>query len=180
MQDPARQFEELVRRTGQGDHAAFAALYRATAAKLFAIALRIIPQREIAEEVLQESFVAVWEQAAEYDPMRGTVMGWLGTIVRHGAIDRLRRQTSRPEGRRAPEALLLNVAAADDTARGAELRALQYCLDQIEERPRRAVLLAYLYGLTRDELATELKVPIGTVKSWVRRSLDRLKRCLDA
>jgi RNA polymerase sigma-70 factor, ECF subfamily len=141
--------------------------------------LRIIGRRDIAEDALQGCFVSVWQRAADYDPMRGGAMGWLITIVRHCAIDRLRRLGSHPEGHMAPEELLLELAGMDRADRGVEFRALQRCLDELDERPRRAVLLAYLYGLTRDELAVHLGVPIGTIKSWIRHSLDRLKKCLD-
>ncbi|MGH7116976.1 MAG: sigma-70 family RNA polymerase sigma factor [Stellaceae bacterium] len=178
-QDGPLSFEQLVHRTAARDRAAFTALYAQTAAKLFGIALRIMRQKESAEEVLQESFVAVWERAAGYDPARGSAIGWLITIVRHCAIDQLRRRAARPESRGAPEEALLTLASPDRADSGAELRDLQHCLDELEPEPRRALLLAYCYGLTRDELAQWLAVPLGTVKSWLRRSLERLQRCLD-
>jgi len=171
--------EQLLRRTARRDRAAFAALYARTAAKLFGIALRIMRQREPAEEVLQESFVAVWQRAEDYDPARGSAMGWLVTIVRHTAIDQLRRGSARPESHSAPEEALLALISPDSADSRVELGALQRCLDELEREPRRAVLLAYCYGLSRDELAIRLAVPIGTVKSWLRRSLERLKRCLE-
>jgi RNA polymerase sigma-70 factor, ECF subfamily len=174
------QLEQLIRRTSRGDTAAFAMLYTQTAPKLFGITLRIVGQREEAEEVLQESFVAVWQQAGDYDAARGSAGGWLTAIVRHSAIDHLRRRAGRPERRRAPDESLLSVAAGGgSTDRGVELSALQRCLGELDEQPRRAVLLAYLYGFTREEIAVDLAVPVGTVKSWIRRSVERLKRCLD-
>jgi RNA polymerase sigma-70 factor, ECF subfamily len=171
--------EQLLRRTARRDRSAFAALYARTAAKLFGIALRIMRQREWAEEVLQESFVAVWQRAEDYDPARGSAMGWLVTIVRHSAIDQLRRGGARPESHSAPEEALLALVSPDSADSRVELGALQRCLDELEVEPRRAVLFAYCYGLSRDELAVRLAVPVGTVKSWLRRSLERLKRCLD-
>jgi RNA polymerase sigma-70 factor, ECF subfamily len=178
-QEARLPLEQLIRRTARRDRAAFAALYTQTAAKLFGIALRIMRQREPAEEVLQESFVAVWQRAEDYDPARGSAMGWLVTIVRHCAIDQLRRSAARPESRGAPEEALLTLVSPDSADSGAELGALQRCLDELDPEPRRAVLLAYCYGFTREELAARLAVPVGTVKSWLRRSLDRLKRCLE-
>ena len=169
---------ELMRRTAAGDKSAFAALYQATSAKLFGIALRICGRREIAEEVLQEAFVAIWGRAKDYDPVRGSVMTWLVTIVRHCAIDQLRHQQSRPEGHSAPEELLTSFIATGRSDIGADLRALEHCLDELDPQPRKAVLLAYLYGLTRDEIAARLKVPVGTIKSSLWRSLERLQRCL--
>ncbi|MGH7048503.1 MAG: sigma-70 family RNA polymerase sigma factor [Stellaceae bacterium] len=173
------RLQQLLRATARGDQAAFAALYELTSAKLFGIALRILQQREPAEEVLQESFVAVWERARDYDPARGSAMAWLVTIVRHRAIDHRRRSTIRPESRGAPDEALLALAAPGSTDSRAELRAVQRCLDELDAAPRHAVLLAYCYGLTRDELAVRLAVPVGTVKSWLRRSLERLQRCLE-
>lgn len=178
MPDLNSKLPELMRRTAVGDKAAFAALYHDTSAKLFGIALRICGRREIAEEVLQEAFVAVWGRAKDYDPVRGSVMTWLVTIVRHCAIDQLRHSQSRPEGHSVPEELLSSFVATGRSDVGAELHALQRCLDELDPQPRRAVLLAYLYGLTRDEIAARLKVPVGTVKSSLWRSLERLQRCL--
>jgi RNA polymerase sigma-70 factor (ECF subfamily) len=126
-------------------------LYTQTAPKLFGIALRIVEQREEAEEVLQESFIAVWQRAGDYDPVRGSASGWLTTILHHRAIDHVRRRAGRPESRRAPDESLLTVAADDGSRdRGAELGALQRCLSELDEQPRRAILLAYLYGFTRE------------------------------
>ena len=167
-----------MRRTASGDKSAFAQLYHASSAKLFGVALRICGRREIAEEVLQEAFVAVWGRAKDYDPVRGSVMTWLVTIVRHCAIDQLRHQQSRPEGHSASEDILSSFVSTGRTDISAELRALQRCLDELDPQPRRAVLLAYLYGLTRDEIAARLAVPVGTVKSSLWRSLERLQRCL--
>jgi RNA polymerase sigma-70 factor, ECF subfamily len=170
-----RQLLQVARR----DRAAFTALYTHASAKLFGIALRITGNREAAEEVLQESFLTMWERARDYDPTRGSAMAWLVTIVRHCAIDQLRRRAARPESRRAPEEALATLLAPDSADSRAELRALQRCLDELDEQPRRAVLLAYCYGLTREELSLRFAVPVGTVKSWLRRGLERLRRCLD-
>lgn len=177
--DSPLQLQQLIRRTSRGDKAAFAVLYARTAAKLFGVAIRIVGQREEAEEVLQESFVAIWQRAGDYEPARGSASGWLTTIVRHCAIDHVRRRASRPDSRSAPDQILLGFPASGSTDRGAELAALQRCLAELDEQQRRAILLAYLYGLTREEIAADFAVPLGTVKSWVRRGLERLKRCLD-
>lgn len=173
------QLQELIRRTARRDKNAFAALYTAAAPKLFGVALRIVGRRAVAEEILQETFILAWQRAAGFDPRRGSAMGWLAAILRHSAIDHLRRQGSRPEGHAVPEEVLLGLAAADTADRDLDLRALRRCLDELDEQPRQAVLLAYAYGLTREELAARLAVPVGTVKSWIRRSVERLKRCLE-
>lgn len=180
MSESPLLLQELLRKTAAGDSAAFAALYKQTSAKLFGVAIRIAGRGEIAEDALQECFTLVWRRAGEYNPRRGAAMSWLVAIARNCTIDGLRRRGVRPEGHAAPEEALRHLVAPDATEQGAELRALRTCLDELEEKPRRAVLLAYLYGLTREELAAQLAVPVGTVKSWIRRSLDRLRRCLDA
>jgi len=172
---------ELMRRTARRDHASFQTLYRKTAPQLFAVALRILRHREFAEDVLQDSFVAIWERASDYDALRGSPMSWLATIVRHRAIDALRRLGTRPEGYAdSDEALALLVAGTDTSAdRQLAIGALGRCLDQLEPKPRDAIIYAYAYGYTHEELSRRLKAPLGTVKSWIRRSLDRLKLCLD-
>ena len=131
--------------------------------------------------MLQESFVAVWEKAAGYDPARGSAM--LADYDRAP----LRGDRSAAPPRRPPESRKaagggtgLTSASRDLADRRAELRELQRCLDELDEAPRRAVLLAYCYGLTRDELARAARGAGRTVKSWLRRSLERLKRCLEA
>jgi RNA polymerase sigma-70 factor (ECF subfamily) len=108
-------------------------------------------------------------------------MTWLVTILRRRAIDALRRGARQPERLAEPEAALLALAAgpADRADRGSELRALQNCLGELAAEPRRAMVMIYAYGLTQEEFAAESATPLGTVKSWVRRSLERLKKCLD-
>jgi RNA polymerase sigma-70 factor (ECF subfamily) len=181
LPDAAPLSPDLLRRVAAGDREAFAALYHQAAPKLFAVALRITQRRDLAEEVLQESFVAVWNQAASYDQIKGSPMIWMTTIVRHRAIDQRRRRGNLADATAGSGDALLTLVAgeADRADRGAELAALQRCLDELEAAPRQAVLLAYVHGYTHDELARRLATPIGTVKSWVRRSLERLKRCLD-
>ncbi len=172
---------DLMRRVARRDRAAFHSLYLRTAPQLFAIALRILRQKELAEDVLQECFVSVWERAPDYDQVRGSPMSWLTTIVRHRAIDHLRRIGARPEGAQAgEESLALLVAGeASGAERGAALADLSRCLGELDERARRAVVYAYAYGYTHEELAARLAAPLGTIKSWIRRSLERLKLCLD-
>jgi RNA polymerase sigma-70 factor (ECF subfamily) len=179
--ESASELLDLLRLVARRDDDAFRRLYRQAAPQLFGVALRILRQKEFAEDVLQESFVSIWERAVDYDPVRGSPMSWLTTIVRHRAIDALRRLGARPEGASAgEESLAFLVAGADSGAdRGVMLAALGRCLDQLEPQPRDAVMLAYAYGYTHDELAKRFKAPLGTVKSWIRRSLERLKLCLD-
>jgi RNA polymerase sigma-70 factor (ECF subfamily) len=164
-----------------GDRAALARLYAATSPQLFGLALRMVRRRDLAEEVLQDAFVSVWRRADSFDPTRGTAFAWLAAILRNQAIDLLRRR-----GREAP--LDAEAAAAlpdpapgplDLAADAQSARALAACLDELEAGPRASILLAYYEGLTYEQAAARLATPVGTVKSWIRRSLMRLKGCLE-
>ncbi|HSS45982.1 MAG TPA: sigma-70 family RNA polymerase sigma factor [Burkholderiales bacterium] len=166
-----------------GDQAAFANLYRQTSAKLFGVALRILKREEWAEEVLQDSFVNIWKHAAEYTAPKSAPMTWMTSIVRNRALDLLRRPGLEVaqednsliedfgDGAQGPVELLLQSNAADALAR---------CMQQLEARQRQSIMLAFYHGLTHAELAKHLRQPLGTVKTWIRRGLERLKRCLSA
>ncbi|MDP2229219.1 MAG: sigma-70 family RNA polymerase sigma factor [Moraxellaceae bacterium] len=171
----------LMYRTALGDRRAFEQLYRATSGRLLGVALLVMRRRDLAEDVLQEAFVKIWHSASSYQPERGAVSTWLGTIVRRTAIDRLRRD------RHAAVALddAEWEAMADDapgpldnTMAEAEARRLGLCMEQLDDRQRESVTLAFHHGLTHTELAARLGSPLGTVKAWVRRGLDRLRQCL--
>lgn len=166
-----------------GDRQAFSQLYRQAAPQLFAVVLRILKQRDRAEDVLQEVFVTVWNSAGRYDPQIGTPMAWMMTIARNRAIDHLRRH-----GRTPQSAQLMDVesrASSDpgplevtlDLERG---RALERCLQKLEGGQRSSILLAYLDGYTHQEIAQRLGSPLGTIKSWIRRGQVNLKRCLES
>jgi RNA polymerase sigma-70 factor, ECF subfamily len=171
----------LLRACASGDQAALHSLYTGTAPQLFGLALRILRSRELAEETLQDSFVLVWCNAHTFDPGRGTAMAWLARIVRNRCIDVIRRR-----GREMPlcETSIEHwedpvAHPADQVALSHDARRLQDCLDKLEEKPRQALRLIYYEGMTYQEVAAHAGVPVGTVKSWVRRSLVRLKGCLE-
>ncbi|MBI3452588.1 MAG: sigma-70 family RNA polymerase sigma factor [Rhodospirillales bacterium] len=173
---------DLIAAAASGDRRAFADLYRATGAKLFGLALRILRRRDWAEEVLQEAFVNIWRHAGAYRPERGAPFAWLATIVRNRALDRLRRE--RPvvplddaPGRESwadPGKNPLDLALAS-----AEARRLKACLDELDGPQRESIVLAYYEGRTHEELAARFAAPLGTVKSWIRRGLIRIKGCLE-
>jgi RNA polymerase sigma-70 factor (ECF subfamily) len=173
----------LLQRTAGGDRAAFAAAYRAMAPQLFGLALRMLRQRDLAEDVLQEVFVIIWNKAAGFDPAKGSAQAWMATILRNRCLDRLR--TRRPETsiEEAPAAADWADPAAgplDRALSSAAAKALGRCLEQLEHGPRNAILRVYFEGLTHAEIAAKTSTPPGTVKSWVRRGLMRLKDCLAA
>lgn len=165
-----------------GDRDAFERLYRATSSKLFGVCLRVLPDRAEAEDVLQEVYATVWRKAAQFDAARASAITWLAMIARNKAIDRLR---STPAGVRAapvelaeslpdPDASPLEGAvASDDSTR------LAHCMERLDGHRRDLVRTAFFEGVTYEELAARIGSPLGTVKSWIRRSLLQLRACLE-
>lgn len=178
--DPER-LAQLLARCALGDRPAFTQLYQLSAPKLFGLALRILKTRALAEEALQETFVRIWRHAVDYRPDRGQAFTWMATILRHHALDLLRRRRHEVA---VDDAVV--AAVADDGPEPAlawsqsrEAQALRDCLQALEANQRQSLLLAYFDGMTHAQLATRLRQPLGTVKSWVRRGLERLRRCLE-
>jgi RNA polymerase sigma-70 factor (ECF subfamily) len=172
----------LLARAAGGDERAFARLYEATSAQLFGIALRIMRERHAAEDVLQDAYVRIWDSASSYAPDKGAALGWMVAILRHRAIDALRRRRPHLPLDAAPEADAMADANPDPfshAAQGAATRRLIACLDALGGRQKECLVLAYYDGLTQEELAARLAAPLGTVKSWVRRGLLQLKECLE-
>jgi RNA polymerase sigma-70 factor, ECF subfamily len=184
---PAREIhahsaEELLLASAAGDRAAFAQLYEQTAGQLLGLAQRMLRDRAVAEEVVQEGFIRIWTRATEFRPGRGAALAWMVTIVRNGAIDRLRRERPAVPLDLVPEGEEWQDPGEDPltlTIMSGEARALRGCLDQLDETQRRAIMLAYWHGLSHEELAVRIDAPLGTVKSWIRRGLARLKGCLE-
>ncbi len=179
----AEELSNLLARCAMRDQGAFATLYQFSAAKLFAVAVRITRRRDWAEEVLQEAFVNIWTHAAGYNPAKSAPMTWMTAIVRNRALDWLRRPreveideehealiASVPDESLGPEELL---------RRSLEAGALAECMKSLTEEQQRSITLAFFYGLSHGELAEQMRKPLGTVKTWIRRGLDRLKSCLD-
>ena len=179
--DPAQaRLAELLARTGLGDRKAFAELYSAAAPKLFAVSLRIVRERSLAEEVLQDSFLSIWNHAAGYAREKSAPSTWMAAIVRNRSLDVVRRTREEPDVDDVRAANLVDAAASP--AREAEARAeahsLRQCLDELGAEERQTVALAFFHGLTHSELAAHLRRPLGTVKTHVRRALAHLRACL--
>jgi len=174
---------ELMARCALRDQRAFAELYRQSSAKLYGVAIRILRREDWAEEVLQESFVNIWSHIADYSMARSAPMTWMTAIVRNRALDWLRR----PNLERGDEDYDLLLEAVPDDAPGPDVllgnsrdaTALADCLKQLNGNQRQSIMLAYAHGLSHGELATHLSQPLGTVKTWIRRGLERLKGCMD-
>lgn len=180
--------QDLLVRTAAGDHAAFALVYERTHAHLFGVAMRMLGREHAAEDVLQEAFVSIWKNAASYrtriEGQEVQPMTWLIAIVRNKSLDTLRARTRRgeselpdeddgDEGARSPSALDL----FDDAARALRIEG---CIQGLEGTHRQSLALAYYQGLSHSEVAEHMSAPLGSVKAWIRRGLQRLKSCLEA
>ncbi len=182
--DDSEQLQRLIGAVALGDRLAFRKLYDATSSRLFGFALRILRKDELAEEALQDAFVSVWHAAAGYQLHLSAPLTWMAAIVRNKALDIHRRQ---PKGE-------IDIALADydpvaslqDTAAGPQelaglsrdAAALAGCMEKLAGRQRQAIGMAYLHDLSHSEVAARLSLPLGTVKTWIRRGLDRLRDCL--
>ncbi|QGZ65542.1 sigma-70 family RNA polymerase sigma factor [Paraburkholderia acidisoli] len=170
----------LLDATARGDQAAFAELYRLASRHVFAVIVRMVHDRGEAEDLLQDVFVSAWRRADSFDGTRGGAMTWLVTLARNRAIDRLRQHREAP----LDEAAAAEIPDEDPTpaaaAEASEERArLERCMERLEAAQRGAVREAFFSGATYSELAERLRVPLGTLKSWIRRSLMQLKTCLE-
>jgi RNA polymerase sigma factor (sigma-70 family) len=188
----SRELSQLLARSGLGDRAAFAQLYERTSSHLFGVVLRINRDRAQAEDVLQEVYVNVWRAAQSFDAAQSQPLTWLTSIARNRAIDSLRRKQTEPQ---TQPAILVNDADEErnvydevaDNAPGpldllsqaADARELARCMQGLSAQQRQSVALAFYDGLSHAEVAEQMRQPLGTVKSWVRRALLALKSCLD-
>jgi RNA polymerase sigma-70 factor (ECF subfamily) len=184
MTDPT-ELTALLARCALQDRRAFERLYRVTSAQLFGVILRIVRHREVASEVLQEAYIKIWRRSGDYRPDKAQPLTWMAAIARHQAIDLLRRHVHEPATTAPVEDLheeLADEAAgpAEAVQHGDDHTRLRRCLDDLPDTQRQALLLAYFDGLTHEEIAVRLATPLGTVKSWVRRGLLRLKSCLES
>ncbi|EJN04949.1 sigma-70 family RNA polymerase sigma factor [Phyllobacterium sp. YR531] len=171
----------LIRCTN-GDKQALRAIFEAEGGRLIAIAQRIVRRRELAEEVVQDSFVQIWTKSHQYDTSRGSARGWIYAIVRNKALNTIR--ASRHEDLTEPDILVtLADANTDDEVDqawadlGAQSR-LRQCLAALEETKRKPILMAYICGYTHGEIAGRLRIPLGTAKAWIRRGLSALRECM--
>jgi RNA polymerase sigma factor (sigma-70 family) len=188
--DPSerQELDQLLQACGRGDQQGFAELYRRTSPRLFGLCLRMLRDRGAAEEVLQDTFVTVWRRASSFDAQRASALTWLASLSRHKAIDHLRRRRETPID---PLTALQSAAEDGDDyggdplsppaqlQRSQDYQRLQECLDALEQRQQHSVREAFFTGATYDELARRRSVPLGTMKSWIRRGLLQLRKCLE-
>ena len=180
-----KELIELLNRTHSGDKQAFHTLYQLTAGKLNGIAYRITRNVDSANEVLQEAFIQIWEKSEQYCASQSEVFTWLTATVRYRAYDRLRYDARRHskdtvEYNEEIQGNADNLRLNEPLFSGIEYseQALNSCLEQLEQQHKQSILMAYLYGYSREEIASHFNTPMNTIKSWVRRGLKRLKLCL--
>lgn len=178
---PSQRLARLLALSAEGDRSAFAELYEATSAKLYGVALRILRRSDLAEEAVQDAYVRIWRRAADFDPQRASAIAWMAAIARNRALDVARLKRELPL-EAAPDQADVAVDAPSpeaETELSDELRRLGACLGELDEDRREAVLLAYRSGWSREELSARYDKPVATVKTWLRRSLMSLRRCLE-
>jgi RNA polymerase sigma-70 factor (ECF subfamily) len=193
MHNPTPENQRLVtllNRVALHDHAAFEELYQLTSAHLFGVAVRLMRKREAAEEILQDAFINVWQQAGRYAAGLSSPMTWLIFIVRNKALDRLRSgkrecdhtvpDTPECESESAPHEGIDHADPESLFVAATDKMMLNRCMGELDPAQRQSLALAYYDGLSHSELAAHLQVPLGTAKAWVRRGLDRLRKCLEA
>ncbi len=185
------ELSRLLARAGLGDRAAFATLYDKTSAHLLGVVLRIHRDRAQAEDILQEVYVNVWRAAQSFDAAQSQPLTWLTSIARNRAIDSLRRTQTQPQfqtqfSNAEEDPDVYDTVASDQPgpldllSRATDARALSSCMKGLSAQQRQSVALAFFDGLSHAEVAHNMRQPLGTVKSWVRRALLSLKSCLDA
>jgi RNA polymerase sigma-70 factor (ECF subfamily) len=178
--DNDSELTALLSRCASGDRAAFRTLYDTQAARLHGLALRITRDPGLAADATHDAFVQVWNQAVRFDPARGAAGAWLTSIVRYRALDITRRRVRERPGYEPPEQEDLSPDALAQLVSSAEGAALRLCLEELEPDRRALLMQAYADGLSHSELAQKTGTPLGTIKSWIRRSLASLRRCLES
>jgi RNA polymerase sigma factor (sigma-70 family) len=180
------QMIEWLSRIAQQDAQALKALYDATSQRLYAIAMRVVSNTEHAEDVLQEAYLTIWRVAGDYQKSLSPPLVWMGVIVRSRGLDFLRRRKAEQSLAGQPmDEMLSDTLAADDATpmdmqeASEQAWALHECLRKIEAKQREVLTLAYFRDLSQNELAQQLKLPLGTVKTWMRRSLAQLRTCMN-
>jgi RNA polymerase sigma-70 factor (ECF subfamily) len=171
---------ELLAAVATGDAGAFEQLYAATRAKLYGVLLRILGKPELADEVMQETYLKVWMMAAKFDSTLASPITWMVAIARNRAIDIVRKK-SEVSIEDEPDALSVAADAPAPLARREmteELKRLLSCLGKLDPEKQRIVLLAYYSGWSRDQLAKKLDIPVNTIKTWLRRSLIEIRGCM--
>jgi RNA polymerase sigma factor (sigma-70 family) len=174
------QLIRLLSAVAQGDQSAFERLYKLTAAKLYAVSLQLLQRRDWAEDAVQEAYVRIWNSAGDYQQEKGSVVTWMVSIVRYRALDMLRAAKTRDEKSDDGYEEVHEHSPEREFYQERDRVQIDDCMDHLEEEQKNAIQLAYFRGFTHSEVCSRLNSPLGSVKSWIRRGLQRLKRCLES
>lgn len=170
----------ILRRVAKKDSTSFEQLYSATSGILFSVAMKMLQNKDLAEEVLQETYVQIWHSASEYQTGRGKVLTWMVSILRYRVLDLIRyNKVRKSEADATPSE---DIALEDDNEflQLNEKELLSRCLGELEGEQHQAIFLAYFKGMSHGEVTTHMDKPLGTIKAWIRRGLQSLQRCLSA
>jgi RNA polymerase sigma-70 factor (ECF subfamily) len=170
----------LLASVAKGDEAAFERLYEATRAKLFGVVFRILRRQDLAEDVIQEAYVKIWNNAGQFDPAMASPITWMVSIARNRAIDIVRKR-SEASIEEEPKAMEVASDMPDPLARREmteELKRVLDCIGRLDQQRQKLVLLAYYNGWSREQLAEKFDTPLNTVKTWLRRSMIEIRECL--
>lgn len=180
MLSSTKELVQVLQSVADLDRSAFQTLYDATSAKLYGVVFRIMGNRSAADEILQEVYVKIWQNARDFDASRASPITWMATIARNRAIDELRRskQIQTRDTDEIGDIAGENSHPLDEAERSDALKALINCLNTLEPEKREIILLAYYRGCSRDELARRFDRPVPTIKTWLHRSLAQLRECL--
>jgi RNA polymerase sigma-70 factor, ECF subfamily len=178
------EYDEVTRlllRTAKNDRQSFSDLYRQTSPRLLSVCVRMLREPREAEEVLQEVYIIVWQRARAFDPARSSALTWLIALTRNKVIDRLRQRPNATvnDGYALETLADEKPTPATSAEAGQEYERLRNCLEELESHQRLSIQEAFFSGMTYSALATRTNVPLGTLKSWIRRGLLQLRACLE-
>ncbi|WP_214000154.1 sigma-70 family RNA polymerase sigma factor [Arsukibacterium sp.] len=179
METSQQQLLEWLYATANGNRSAFEKLYQACSGKLFSVSLHLLRRHDWAEDVLQDAFVRIWHNAADYHADKGTVMTWMISITRYRALDLLKSRRIKAEHIDVTDDLAAEIKPGEVLGLTREKVKLDECMEALVPEQRQSIQLAYLNGLSHYEITEHTGSPLGTVKSWIRRGLTQLKRCLE-
>lgn len=168
-------YEACLAACARGDQRALRQLYAEDSSRLLGVALRIVRDKALAEDVVHDAFIKLWRGAGSFDPSRGSARGWVFSITRHLALNAVRNHSREVALSDEHE----QVAAAHDSFEFSAREGQVYrCLEQLDPTRRTCILHAYVDGYSHSEIARKLDTPLGTVKAWIKRSLVALRECM--
>ena len=178
-QNPENDLGHVLGSVAQGDKAAFRLLYEQAGPVLFGICSRILRDRAAAEDAFQVAMLRIWQKSYQFDPAKGGAMNWMVTVVRRVALDRLpARRTAQLSLTDESVVALIEIMPQQNPRDPGLAPDLRRCLGLLDQNYRQSILLAYHYGLSYEELAAHSSVPVGTIKTWIHRAVEKLQRCL--